>query len=154
MKVQSAKSKFLFSIFGSILWLLIIPIKLFRFINIDITNTISNNGASFLGSAGLLFMILGSKSRLSALTLTQATIITIIIALSLEFLQLIFQFGVISLPLFRFDILDIVAALFGIFIAYFLSRYLISHQNKFSLAVGFLTGSITIFNINTIGLYC
>ena len=139
MKVHSAKSKVLFSIMGTILWLLIIPIKLFRFTNFDITNTINNNGASFLGSAGLLFMILGSKNRLSALTLSQATIITIIIALSLEFLQLVFQFGVISLPLFRFDILDIVATLFGIFIAYFLSRYIIIHQNKFSLAIGACT---------------
>lgn len=128
MKLQSAKSKVLFCIFGSILWLSIIPIKLVRFIDSDIINTINNNGASSLGSAGLLFMILGSKGRLSALTLSQATIFTIIIALSLEFLQLIFRFGVISLSLYRFDILDIVATLFGIFIAYLLSRYIIRHQ--------------------------
>lgn len=131
MKEQSAKSKMLFLVFGSILWLLIIPIKLFRFINFNVIEIINNNGASFLGSSGLLFMILGSRSRLSTLALSQATIITIIVALSIEFFQLLFRFEDSSSSLYRFDILDIYATILGIIIAYTLSRCIIRHYNKF-----------------------
>jgi len=82
--------KRLFGWLGLTILLLIIPIKMIRLLDQDIIGSILISVApSILGPFGLLLLILSSSGKLSNLTLFQVTLIVLIIALILEFAQLL-----------------------------------------------------------------
>lgn len=66
MNVLSFKLKKYFAIIGLILLIFIIPIKLSRFLNVELNEFIINNSPSLLGPSGLLFIILGVKVGLQS----------------------------------------------------------------------------------------
>ena len=116
----------LFGWFGTILLLLIIPIKLFRFLEINYLVTIFIGiTPSILGTAGLLFLVLSSVGKLSKLTLLQKTIFVGCIALGLEFAQLLPRPEILEHIHYTFDWLDVISSLVSLVIAYFIAKYII-----------------------------
>ena len=116
----------LFGWIGTILLLLIIPIKLFRVLeNNQATTLFAGIIPSVLGTAGLLFLVLSDVKRLSKLTLIQKTFFVGCIALGLEFFQLIPRPGLFRHIHYTFDWLDIIASLVSLVIAYFIAKFII-----------------------------
>ena len=116
----------LFGWIGTILLLLIIPIKLFRFLEINYLVTIFIGiTPSILGTAGLLFLVLSSVGKLSKLTLLQKTILVGCIALGLEFAQLLPRPEILEHIHYTFYWLDVFSSLVSLVIAYFIAKYII-----------------------------
>lgn len=115
---------------GAICLLLIIPVKAIRWMNIGFIKTIIGIGPSFLGPAGLFFLLLSSTGKLSRLTLIQASIITGVIALGLEFAQLLPRPGILAKVKYTFDWLDVVTTLISLVIAYLIARLIIAKNQK------------------------
>ncbi len=117
------------SYLGSILLLSIIPIKLIRFVfrhyswafN-DTLKVVTGFAPSFLGSAGLLLLLLSDKGRLSRLSVNQMALLTGIIAIGLEVLQLIHPPIARLSNAYRFDPIDIAASLLGLGLGYVMAR--------------------------------
>ncbi|MCK4359770.1 MAG: hypothetical protein KAW92_13725 [Candidatus Cloacimonetes bacterium] len=130
MNVLSFKFKKYFAIIGLILLIFIIPIKLSRFLNVELNEFIINNSTSLLGPSGLLFIILGSKGRFAKLSLFQATLLTLIIALLLELSQLVFRIKIIRSNLFTFDIVDLLLSIVSIFFSFIIASFLIFKYQK------------------------
>jgi len=125
MNIEKDKVKILFGWFGTIILLLIIPIKVFRFLGINyISQLVIGIAPSFLGPAGLLFLILSSKSKHLNLSIIQSAILVSLIALGLEFLQLLPRPGIFKYIHYTFDWLDIISSLISVIIAYFIAKYL------------------------------
>jgi hypothetical protein len=104
---------------GLICLLLIIPIKAIRFLDETTANTLPVGIApSLLGPAGLFFLILSSSGRLSRLTLVQVAVLVGVIALGLEFVQLLPRPGILAAVHYTFDWLDILASLFSVCVSY------------------------------------
>ena len=99
--------------------LLIIPIKAIRFVDKTTADTLLVGIApSLLGPAGLFFLILSSSGRLSRLTLVQVTVLVAVIALGLEFAQLLPRPGILSKVHYTFDWFDIFASLLSVCVGY------------------------------------
>jgi len=106
---------------GSISLLLIIPVKAVRFLDKGMANTfLVGIAPSFLGPIGLLFFVLSS----SRLTLAQATLLVAVVALALEFVQLIPRSGVFARVHYTFDWFDILASLIGVLVGYLVALVL------------------------------
>jgi hypothetical protein len=111
---------------GAICLLLIIPVKIIRWKDHSlITLTIVDFAPSALGPAGLLFLILSSSSpRLTRLTILQKTILVGVIAVGLEFIQLIPLSGILARVHYTFDWYDVIASVFSVSVAYIVARIL------------------------------
>jgi hypothetical protein len=118
-------SKRLFGWIGVTCLLLIIPVKAIRFVDEATANTILVNIApSLLGPAGLLFLVLSSSGRLSRLTLAQVAVLVAVIALALEFAQLLPRPGILANAHYSFDWLDVIASVASVFVSYLVARFL------------------------------
>jgi VanZ family protein len=91
---------------GAACWLLILPAKLARRFEWGVPDAVIDAAPSFLGTAGLLLVLLSNHGRLSRLTITQAWLATAGIALAAESAQLFCS-------LYRFDWIDVAATLAG-----------------------------------------
>ena len=118
------KVKRLFGWIGLICLLLIIPIKATRFVSeATAVSTVIGIAPSLLGPAGFLFLIFSSSGKLSRLTLVQATLLVGVVALGLEFLQLLPRPGLLAYVHYTFDWLDVLASLVSVSIAYFVALF-------------------------------
>ena len=131
--VHTKKIKRSFWWIGSICLLLIIPVKAIRWADESVgINVIVGVAPSLLGPIGSLFLILSSSGRLSRLTLVQLTLFVTIIALGLEFAQLLPRPGSLAKIHYTFDWLDIIASLLSVGVGYCLARFVINgdRQNR------------------------
>ena len=115
--------------------LLMIPVKATRFVSEAAAQTMMVGIApSLLGPAGLLFLILSGSGKLSRLTLVQATVLAAMVALGLEFVQLLPRPGILAYVYYTFDWLDVLASLVGLCIGYLVALFImtrqITHQNR------------------------
>jgi hypothetical protein len=129
-QIQTKNLKRLYGWIGTICLLLIIPVKAMRWVDIGFIKTIVGVAPSFLGPAGLFFLILSSTSKLSRLTLIQTSIITGVIALGLEVAQLLPRPGILARVKYTFDWLDIGTTLISLVIAYIVARFLSNKYQK------------------------
>jgi hypothetical protein len=129
--IISDKTKRLCGWIGLICLLLIIPVKAVRFADrLWVTSAIPGTAPSFLGPAGLLFLLLSSSSpKLTRLSLLQMTILVASVAIGLEFLQLVPRPGILARVHYTFDWLDVAASFFSVFAAYVVAR-LLTHSTK------------------------
>jgi uncharacterized membrane protein len=127
--IKSRKAKKVFGFTGSAFWLLIIPIKLNRFFNLEIPGLLNNNLPSFLGAAGLFFMLLSAKGKLSNLSVAQSAFIAISVSVLVEVIQLIPRPGILSYINYTFDFLDILFSLIGVGISYLIILFIYSGKN-------------------------
>jgi hypothetical protein len=112
-------TKRLFGWIGSICLLLIIPVKAIRFIDKATANTLLIGIApSLLGPAGLFFLMLSASGRLSRLTLLQVAALVAVIALGLEFVQLLPRPGILAKVHYTFDWFDILASIVSVCAGY------------------------------------
>ena len=116
--ISSQKAKKIFEYIGLTLLLLIIPIKLNRYFNLVILETLNNNLPSFLGSAGLFLILLSNKGRFSKPTMIHSASIAIAVSVLIEFIQLIPRPGILSYVFYTFDMLDILFSIIGVVISY------------------------------------
>jgi len=115
----------LFAWIGAICLFLIVPVKAIRWVNESmVISTLVGIAPSLLGPAGLLFLILSSSGRLSRLTLGQVTKLVTLIALGLEFAQLLPRPGILAKVNYTFTWLDVIASLFSVSIAHFAARFI------------------------------
>jgi hypothetical protein len=126
--ISSQKAKKVFEYIGLTLWLLIIPVKLNRYFNLKIFETLNNNLPSFLGAAGLFFILISGKGRLSNLRVAQSALIAISISVLLEVIQLSPRPGILSYINYTFDFVDILVSLIGVGISYLI--ILITYSKK------------------------
>ena len=105
---------------GVVCWLLILPAKFGRYIEVPAARPIVGVIPSLLGPAGLLFVLLSSEGRLGRLSLPQITAIAATVSALLEFAQL--------LPgirrIYTFDWTDLVASLASVGAAAFVATRL------------------------------
>lgn len=126
--ISSQKAKKVFEYIGLTLWLLIIPIKLNRYFNLKIFEALNNNLPSFLGAAGMFFILISGKGRLSNLRVAQSALIAISVSVLLEVIQLFPYPGILSYINYTFDFLDILFSLIGVGISYLI--ILIAYSKK------------------------
>ncbi len=110
-----------------ILLLLIIPVKTFRFLEISHPTQLTAIIPSLLGPAGLLFLILSSKSKHLNLSIMQSAILVSLIALGLEFAQLIPRPGFLKYIHYTFDWLDVIASSISVISAYLIASILYNY---------------------------
>jgi protein-S-isoprenylcysteine O-methyltransferase Ste14 len=104
---------------GSICLLAIIPVKVLRFLDGGPAGTLLVGLApSVLGPGGLLFLILSGSGRLSRLPLFQLTALVAVVALGLEFAQLLPRPGILAAIHYTFDWLDVIVSLLSVSLAY------------------------------------
>jgi len=116
---------------GMICLLLIIPIKIARFADeTAVATKLISIAPSLLGPAGLYFLILSGSRRLSRLTMNRAAALAAVIALTLEFLQLLPRPGILAKVHYTFDWLDIIASLLSICVAYFVAPVVIDKTSQ------------------------
>lgn len=126
--IEKDKVKILFGWLGTIILLLIIPIKLFRFFEISyISQLIIGIAPSLLGPAGLMLLILSSKSKHLNLSIIQSAILVYLIALGIEFAQLLPRPGILKYIHYKFDWLDVISSLISVIIAYLFAKFLINY---------------------------
>jgi hypothetical protein len=131
LNVEKDRVKILFNWLGTIILLLIIPIKIFRFFEISyLSQLIIGITPSLLGPAGLLFLILSSKSKHLNLSIIQSVILVLLIAIGLEFAQLLPRPGFLKYMHYTFDWLDIIASLISVIIAYLVAKILIKYLHQ------------------------
>ncbi len=125
-RINDLPPKVLFGWVGSILWLLIIPLKLIRFFHSSILQLLSNNLPSFLGSAGLFLLFLSSKGMVSKLTIYHALILTVCISILVECMQLIPRPGILAKVYYVFDVKDLAASMIGVLFSFLLVTGILS----------------------------
>ena len=104
---------------GSILLLLIIPIKVVRVTNIsEFNKIIIGVGPSILGPAALIFYLQSSTGKLSKISLNQITAFVLLLSLALEFAQLLPRPGILEKVIYTFDWYDVCASILSICIGY------------------------------------
>lgn len=119
----------LFGWIGSLCLLLIIPVKAIRVFDEAVPDSmLLGILPSILGPAGLLFLMLSSSGKLSRLTLAQTALLTALIAISLEFIQLIPRPGLFAMVHYTFDWFDIIASLASVSLGYFVGAILLNRQ--------------------------
>ena len=120
----SGSAKRLFGWIGLICLLLIIPVKAMRFVDETAASMLLVGIApSLLGAAGLFFLILSSSGRLSHLTLLQVALLVAVIALGLEFAQLLPRPGILAKVHYTFDWLDVIGSLLSVCVAWFVAGF-------------------------------
>jgi hypothetical protein len=132
-KLNNEKDRFkrLSGWLGAIILLLIIPIKAIRFFEISyFSQLIVGSAPNLLGPAGLLFLILSSKSKHLNLSIIQASILVFLIAIGLEFAQLLPRPGFLKYIHYTFDWLDIVSSLISVIIAYLVAKILFKYIHQ------------------------
>jgi hypothetical protein len=77
---------------------------------------------SFFGSAGLFFLVLARPGKLSRLSIVQKAIVVSLLALGLEFAQLLPRPGILQRVRYIFDWLDIAGSVLGIAAAYICAK--------------------------------
>lgn len=80
---------------------------------------------SLLGPPGVFFLMLSSGGKLGRLSSLQAALITGALALGLEFLQLIPRPGLLARIRYTFDVLDLLASLFSLVVAYLIVQLIV-----------------------------
>jgi hypothetical protein len=125
LKGEKDRIKKLFGWLGAIILLLIIPIKIFRFLQIGYkSKLIIGIAPSLLGPAGLLFLILSSHSKYLNRSIIQSVILVSLLALGLEFAQLLPRPGLFKYIHYTFDWLDVISSLISVIIAYLVAKIL------------------------------
>ena len=128
LNIEKDRVKILFGWLGTIILLLIIPIKVFRFFEISyLSQLIIGIAPSLLGPAGLLFLILSSKSKHLNLSIIQSSILVSLIAIGLEFAQLLPRRGFLKYIHYTFDWLDIISSLISVIIGYLVAQILLKY---------------------------
>jgi hypothetical protein len=123
----SVRTKRLFGRVGACCLLLIIPLKALRWTDQLTTSTIVGIAPSILGPAGLMFLILSSSNpRLQRLTVLQTALLVGVLALGLEFIQLVPRPGILAKVHYTFDWLDVAATLLSLLAGYGIARLLIN----------------------------
>ena len=131
LNIEKNRVKILFGWLGTIILLLIIPLKVFRFFEISYySQLIIGIAPSLLGPAGLLFLILSSKSKHLNLSIIQSSILVSLIAIGLEFAQLLPRPGFLKYIHYTFDWLDIVASLISVLVAYLFAKNLLKYIHQ------------------------
>jgi hypothetical protein len=131
LNIEKDRFKRLSGWIGAIILLLIIPIKASRSFEIGyFSQLIVGSAPSLLGPAGFLFLILSSKSKHLNLSLIQSSILVFLIAIGLEFAQLLPRPGFLKYIHYTFDWLDIVSSLISVIIAYLVAKILIKYIHQ------------------------
>jgi hypothetical protein len=95
---------------GTVLLLLIIPVKLIRWSDVASASFLVGIAPSLLGPAGLFFLLRSGGGRLGRTNLPATALITAAIALGLEFAQLLPRPGILARVHYTFDWLDVAAS--------------------------------------------
>jgi len=104
---------------GAALLLLIIPVKAARWLGIGgSSDFLVGIAPSLLGPAGLLFLLLSAKARLTRRSVPRTTLLVLAIALGLEFAQLLPRPGILAKVRYTFDWWDVVASVLSACVAY------------------------------------
>ena len=128
LNIEKNRVKIFFGWLGTIILLLIIPLKVFRFFEISyLSKLVIGIAPSLLGPAGLLFLILSSKSKHLNLSIIQSSILVSLIAIDLEFAQLLPKPGFLKYIHYTFDWLDIVSSLISVVVAYLFAKILLKY---------------------------
>ncbi len=131
LRLHTKRANRLFAWIGVICLFLIVPVKGIRWVNESVEiSTLVGVAPSLLGPAGLLFLILSSSGRLSRLTLGQVTMLVTLIALGLEFAQLLPRPGILANVYYTFAWLDIIASLFSVSVAHYTARFITYKYGK------------------------
>jgi hypothetical protein len=133
LKHKKGGIKQFFGWLGAIILLLIIPIKIFRFAEMNYTTKlIIDIAPSILGPAGLLFLVLSSSSKWLNRSLLQSTFLVAFTALALEFMQLLPRPGFLKHLHYTFDWSDVISSIISLTIAYVVAKIVIYYfQNKY-----------------------
>jgi hypothetical protein len=116
---DQARTRTLCGWIGTVCLLFIIPIKLIRWSDAHIAaDVIVGIAPSILGPAGLLFLLLSGRGKLSSLSLNKLALLVGAIALGLEFAQLLPRPGILALIHYTFDWLDVLASIGSLTVAY------------------------------------
>ncbi len=119
---MNAKTTRLFGWIGMTCLLSIVAVKAVRFVDATLASTfLVGIAPSMLGPPGLFFLIASGSGRLSRLTLAQTATLVGIIALLLEFAQLLPRQGILTKVHYTFDWFDIIASLLSLLIGYFVA---------------------------------
>jgi hypothetical protein len=104
---------------GALLLLLIIPVKTVRWLGLSSSNAfLVGIAPSLLGPAGLLFLVLSGKARLTRRALLRTTLLVLVIAVGLEFAQLLPRPGILAKVRYTFDWWDVLASVVSVCAAY------------------------------------
>jgi len=128
LKNEKDKRKKIFGWLGAVILLLIIPIKLFRILQIGyIANLIIGIAPSVLGPVGLLFLLLSSNVKYLSQSIFRATVIVLLIALGLEFAQLLPRPGFLQYVHYTFDWLDVISSFLSVVIGFIAANIITRH---------------------------
>lgn len=116
------RKRHIFGWIGTVSLFLIIPIKLLRVYTSFGDTFVTGIAPSIFGPPGVLFLLLSSTGRFSRLTLNQVTLLVGVIAVGLEFMQLIPRPGILANASYVFDPIDLAASLCSLAIAYGIIR--------------------------------
>jgi len=105
---------------------LIVPLKIIRYFDISVFQTISNNTPSFFGSAGLFLILLANQGRFAKLKIYQALCMTLILSVIIEYLQLLPRPGFLSKIYYVFDLNDLVASFAGAVFSFIITACFVS----------------------------
>lgn len=131
LNIEKDRVKILFGWLGTSILLLIITIKVFRFFEFSyLLQLIIGIIPSLLGPAGLLFLILSSKSKHLNLSIIQSSILVFLIAIGLEFAQLLPRPGFLKYINYTFDWLDIISSLISVIIGYLVAKISIKYIHQ------------------------
>lgn len=119
---KEARARQIFGWLGSILLLLIIPVKILRFGQMGNTaKFLIGIAPSLLGPAGLLFLILSSRVRWLNPSLRKSALLVFLTATALEFAQLLPRPGFLKTVNYTFDWLDVISSIISLGIAYLIA---------------------------------
>ena len=125
----SARNRNLLGWMGTVCLLLILPIKLLRFFDLDNMTLIIGIAPSIVGPPGFLFLLLSSTGRLSRLSPLRVTLIAGVVAVGLELLQLLPRSGILARVRYTFDYLDLIASLLSLLVAHFVIKRIIKEED-------------------------
>jgi hypothetical protein len=107
---------------GAVCLLLIISVKAIRWADIAVAEAVVGVAPSVLGPAGLLFLLRSGTGWLGRQSLVRTTALAGVIALGLEFAQLLPRPGVLARVRYTFDWMDVAATLVSLAAAYSAAR--------------------------------
>lgn len=120
----------LFGLLGSVCLLLIIPVKALRFLDGSIaTSVLAGIAPSLLGPAGFLFLLLSRPGKSTRSAFPRMVLSVAVIALGLEFVQLLPRPGILAAFYYTFDWLDVLATLISLSVGSVASFLLMNTQS-------------------------
>lgn len=124
--------KQVFGWLGASLLLLIIPIKIIRYTEMNyITKLIIDLSPSIFGPAGLLYFVLSACGKWSNRSLLLSTLLVSFTALGLEFVQLLPRPGFLKQLHYTFGWLDVISTIISLILACIIAKVVICYfQNK------------------------